>query len=76
MEAPPWRLSGCTLTFTRYSFVGLGIVLKSILFLALDTSFIAPLCMLQSILGNIWFTPPEPPVFLTYNIGIDSANIV
>jgi len=42
------------LIFTRYVFVESGIVHESIntISLALDTSYIALLCMLQSILGN------------------------
>jgi len=45
--APP------ALAFTRYTFVDSAIVHESRLFLSLDTSGIAPLCILQSILSNI-----------------------
>jgi len=42
--------------FTIYSFVDSGIAHYSIRFLALNIC-ISPLCMLQSILGNLWFPP-------------------
>jgi len=50
---------------------GSGIVLQSILFSALDTYFIAPLCILKSILGSLYGFPPSPLFSqTTYNIGI------
>jgi len=64
----PCALHGCissppplVLAFTRDSFVESGIVHYSILLLALDTTFLAPLSISQSILGSTWF-PPKPPV--------------
>ena len=51
---------------TRDSFVDSGTVHELVLFMALGTPLFAPLCMVQSRLGNIWF-PPEPPV-LPFNI--------
>jgi len=54
-----------------YSFVESGIVLQSILFSALDTYFIAPLCILKSILGSLYGFSPSPLFSqTTYNIGI------
>ena len=63
-EARPFvtRSEERVLAFTRYSFVDSGIAHKSLLILALNPSSIAPLCMLQSTLGNIRI-PPEPTCF-------------
>jgi len=65
-----------SLAYTRYSFVVSGIVHQSILLLALGTTSIAPLCIMQSILGGMVFLPSPLFRHSTHNIGIGSANIV